>query len=75
MYIIDCNKIEQVEKTLGELNALEKLALRKFETKGGSLQNLDFVKRMQSLQEMECSWRILEKSAKNKKYVANITFC
>ena len=75
LYIIDCNKIEQVEKTLGELNALEKLALRKFETKGGSLQNLDFVKRMQSLQEMECSWRILEKSAKNKKYVANITFC
>ena len=62
--IIDCNKIEEVEKSLSELIGLEKLALRKLETRGGVLQNLDFAQGMPNLQEMECAWRICKKSTK-----------
>ena len=56
--VSDCNNIEKIESTLSKLISLERLILWSLETKGGVLQNLDFIHDMKSLNEINCSWRI-----------------
>ena len=72
--ISDCNKIEQLESTLSQLTSLEKLVLWSLETKGGVLQNLDFVHDMKSLNEMDCSWRVKKRNEESIKRLTKVKF-
>lgn len=72
--VLDCNTIEQIESTLSKLTALERLVLWRGETKGGVLEDLDFVQDMKNLKEISCAWRVRKKNEAVLKRLQKVDF-